>query len=62
MDSPEAVPDVTVSFENSVVSLILLWYEAGPDTINHFVLALSMVYLVAVAMVTLQHITGGTAA
>ena len=34
-----------------------LWYEAGHDTINHFVLAISMVYLVAVVMMTLQHIT-----
>lgn len=33
------------------------WYQAGPDTINHFVLALNMVYLVAVAMMTLQHIS-----
>lgn len=62
MDSPVAVPDVICHLKTLCLSLILLWYEAGPDTINHFVLALSMVYLVAVAMVTLQHITGGTAA
>lgn len=49
------------SFEKSVsfhmISTILLWYQAEPDTINHFVLALNMVSLVAVAMMTLQYTT-----
>lgn len=36
---------------------MLLWHQARPDTINHFVLALNMVSPAAVVMMTLKHIT-----
>lgn len=39
-----------------MTSTIPLWHQAGPDTVNHSTLALSMVSLFAVVVMTLQHV------